>query len=661
MKIPQSTFGQVVAAPKQAVRVQADTAVADALQRAGGQVAGVAIDQLGLMRREAEERTELMNKARMAQVRMTTQNDLADLQDEFNRGIADGTIPKDQAAQQWEERTRTMLDGRTKDLPPEYSSLLSTEFSGYNRRGLNGVRDAVAKRDQQDTRGDLFTLVEQYERLAVREPVRARAELFAQVDALAPRARLTAEEIARTKQGYDERTIYTRAFTAVNAAKRSNGALDKVEASLNGEEYASMDPQRKAQLLTTLEGYRVSNIQRAEAEARRRDAEAERHLKQAEASFNAYNSLAITGKVPSPDFVQQVSAATAGTPYAAALRASMQSATQNTAFGPQSLAVQQRALIETRNALNAGGTNPEAERKVAEMQRIHDQAVKDYAEDPLLAAQERGVLQAVAPLDMRNLNTVVAGLGNRVNQASIVQQQVGQPVSPLLRSEAEQVAKLINILPVQERASAIAQVASTVGGPQAAALGLQMAPKDKALGIALGMAGSKTTQGRYTSELVLRGAQAMKDKSVKEDNAAVTGMRATIAAKIGDAYPNEEQRQTMIDAAIYAEYGSMADGQFKSDGVTLVTGGIVERGGAKVPLPYGWSADQFDQRLRHLSPVDIKTGTVVVDNVRMSAYDFLAKLPDAGLIYAGQGRYAVKSGSSVAKREDGRPLIIEVK
>jgi hypothetical protein len=513
-----------------------------------------------------------------------------------------------------------------------------------------------------DTKANLLSLGEQYERMAARDMPKAQAEYFAQIDALGPKAGLAADQIQTLKQGFTEKTTYTKGFTLVNNARRNNGELDRVAQQLNGDEFANMDPQRKAQLLTTLEGFKVSNAQRAEADARRRQAEEERSLRKAEASFNAASTIITSGKQLSPDFVQQVSASVAGTPFAAAFRAQMQSAESNSAFGTQSLAVQQRALIEARGALNKGGTDPAKEKKVAEMQRIYDQGVKDYAEDPLLAAQERGVIQTVAPLDMSNLQSVTAGLAARVNQASLTQQQVGQPVSPLLKAEAEQVSKMINVLPMEQRSQALAQIANTVGPGQAAALGRQMAPKDKALGIALGMAGAKTTEARYTSEIVLKGAQAIKDKAVKEDNAALTGIRAQVAAEIGGAYQNEEQRQTMIDAAVMAHYGLQSEGSGNTrQAVRLVTGGITERGGKKVPLPYGMNEDQFNERLRKLSPVDIKTGTVVIDGTRMSAYDFLQKLPDAALIHAGQGRYAVQGGNSIALREDGRPLVIEVK
>jgi hypothetical protein len=219
---------------------------------------------------------------------------------------------------------------------------------------------------------------------------------------------------------------------------------------------------------------------------------------------------------------------------------------------------------------------------------------------------------------------------------------------------------------VEQRSTALAQLATAVGPQQAAAIGHQMAPKDKALGIALGLAGDKTTAGRYTSEIVLKGAQAIKDKAVKEDNRAMVGVRAAVAAEIGDSYIDQQLRERMIDAAVYAEYGLQAESD--SDprrAVRLVTGGITERAGKKVPLPRGMSASDFDKRIQQVTSVDIAAqlldGKVYVSGTPMEPTEFLSQVPNAALLHAGQGKYAVQTGAGLATNAAGRPLIIEVK
>lgn len=374
-----------------------------------------------------------------------------------------------------------------------------------------------------------------------------------------------------------------------------------------------------------------------------------------------------TGKVLSPEYVDQVSKAVAGTPYEAAFRESIKQGPENAAFGTLPLATQQQALVEARAKLNSTGTNPQIEKRVSELQRIHDEAVKEYAEDPLIAAQSRGILQAIEPVNTADIPSLLGTLGNRIQQAQIVSQQVGATVSPLTKVEAERVGKLLSMLPVEQRSSALAQLGETLGPQQASALGRQLAPKDKATGIALGMAGAKTTMGRYTSELVLRGAQALKDKAVAPDNKALSGVRAQVAAEIGDAYANDEVRSTMIEAAMLVEYGLQAEGGGDvARAVRLATGGgFTERNGRKVPLPQGIDAERFDRRLQAIKPSDLAPqlpdGAVYVGGTRVDASAFVQQIPGAVLVHAGQGRYAVQAGGGLVTNSQRRPVIIEVK
>jgi hypothetical protein len=275
----------------------------------------------------------------------------------------------------------------------------------------------------------------------------------------------------------------------------------------------------------------------------------------------------------------------------------------------------------------------------------------------------------------------------------------------------------------------------------------------------MGAGVARTTEGRLTSELILRGDQALRDKAVKTDAAQATGWRAEIAAEIGDAYTNQEQRDAVIEAAFLIRAGLEAEGGGNNrQAVSLATGGIVERNGRKVPLPYGITANDFDKKLRALTLANVagatslpakpagqiepgnidlskrpvvpnadgsistvrsinvgidgaevliptvsddgkvlseekavdlylrtgkhlgkfKTpaaasayakqvsqhqaqGVVMVGGAAMPLADFLARVPEAQLIHAGQGRYAVSSGSGVATDLHGRPIVLEVK
>lgn len=645
-------------------------ALAQAVENTGAQLvtqerraAALQAQENERLAREAKATRDAANRTKAAVEMQTMETDLDIIGDEVAAGIQDNTIDKTQAPDEFKRRVQERIAAGMPNIPPEHVQIAQSQVEGRAARLGRGITKAVLQRDQQDVRAGLQSQLEYAQRLYLQNPQAADQMVSTTIEALGPFSGLNPAELQKAQQAWREGTRLNKAQFMVNEARRDNKALDKVAAALNSEEFADIDPQRKTTILGQIEGFQVANIQRAEAEARRRQAEQERYLKKAEATFNAGQSLVVTGKQLSPEYSAEVAKAVQGTPYAAAWREMIKQAPERTAFGVQSLAVQQATLDAARADLIKTGTNPKAEERLGDLQKVHDAAVRDYKEEPLRAALERGVIQQIEPVDTSSVQTLVATMARRVDQASITRQQTGTAVSPLLSQEAEKVGQMLNNLPVEQRATAIAQLAQVAGPEQAGALARQIAPKDKALGIALGMAGSMTTQGRHTSEIILRGAQAMKDKSVKTDNSAVTGIRARVAAEIGDAYPSEELRETMIDAAVFAEYGLQSEGSGDlSRAVRLVTGGgITERGGRKVPLPQGMTPSQFDARLRTLTPKDLRSDTVVVGGQTIPAKDFLSQIPDAPLIVRGNGRYAVQAGNGLVMRPDGKPLIVEVR
>ena len=638
-------------------------ALAGTVANVGAQMVDQERRQAAQLEREAKATRDAANRTKAAVELQNIETDLDIIGDEVAAGIQDGTIDKTAASDEFKRRTQDRIQAGMLNIPPEHAAMAQSSATNRAARLGRGVSKAILQRDQSDVRAGLQSQLEYAQRLYLKDPKAADEMVSRTIEALGPFSGLNPAELQKAHQGWREGTRLNKAQTLVNEAKRDNKALDKVAAALNTDEFADIDPQRKTTLLGQIEGFQVANIQRAEAEARRRQAEQERYLRKAEAEFNAAQTLVTQGKVLSPEYVDRVAKSVQGTPYAAALKESLRQGPATTAFGVQPLAVQQQLLDAARADLIKTGTNPKAEEKLSALQKVHDAAVRDYREEPLRAALDRGIIQQIEPLDTSSIPTLMSTLAARVNQASITRQQVGTAVSPLLSQEAEKVGQMLNNLPVEQRSTAIAELAKVAGPEQSAALAKQIAPKDKALGIALGMAGSMTTQGRHTSEIVLRGAQAMKDRSVKTDNSAVTGIRARVAAEIGDAYPSEELRETMIDAAVFAEYGLQAEGSGDLPrAVRLVTGGgIVERGGRKVPLPQGMTPSQFDERLRTLSPKDLRSDTVVIGGQTIPAKDFITQIPDAPLIVRGNGRYAVQAGNGLVMRPDGKPLIVEVR
>jgi hypothetical protein len=131
----------------------------------------------------------------------------------------------------------------------------------------------------------------------------------------------------------------------------------------------------------------------------------------------------------------------------------------------------------------------------------------------------------------------------------------GKPVSPFDAKEAEQIRSTLETLPPKQRSQAVSTIAQSVGPRLAGAVAEQLDKQDKPLALAFAMAGSQTTNNRYTSELILKGAQAMKDGAVMKDDKKVTGWKASIASAVDGAFANEKAASAVKDAAYYIAAG----------------------------------------------------------------------------------------------------------
>lgn len=651
---------------------------AQAIGELGRAAAGVSLDIIAEQTRARDEETkrqkaqaEAVERAKEGAALHETQDQLRDLHDQIGEQVLTGQIPRDQAEKQFGEQSKTIIDGSMERFRPESRQIVAPRLQADVSTLGNGVRRLVEKRGKQEVTAAISQSLEYFERLYPTDRAKAEDGAAGVLQAMGPWSDMSPEQLARAGQGWKERTQFNTAQRAVNAARRDNAALDAAAKALDDPQFADLDPSRKGQLLTQVEAYKVANAQKAEADARRREAEQDRILKRAESQFNAAQSILTTGKVLSPDYVEQVSQAVAGTPYQAAFAEALKSGPERTAFGVRPLAEQEQMLRVMRGQLNQQGTNPKTEKMVSELEKVHTEAVKDYARDPMVASLDRGLLQELAPLSITDLATLPAALAARQQQASVVAQQTGRPVSPFTAQEAEQVGQMLTNMPAADRSRYVATLAQAVGPQAAGAVAQQIDKKDRALGLAFAMAGSATTAGRLTSELVLKGSQAKKDgtstKGDKQPDVKAARWKATAAASISDVFPVQGMTDAYTDAAelimhgIAAEQGGRLTERDMERAVELAIGGkLVEHNGRKTPLPAGIDEDALDKRLRSVAPDEIGSSDVIAGGVKVPTSEWVKTLPGAELIYAGPGRYSVIVKGRPVTKPDGKRVVIGV-
>lgn len=617
---------------------------------------------------EHEQKQEAAKQARRAE-QVATANAHADIQlglnslsDELTAGLADGSMPKDVVRKAWTEKSGALVTESIGKMPEHLRDLMTAEMRTFSGGLQNRLEDNIRKNDQSTADAGLISFREKMQRLATTDMPRAIQQWEDVAKGAGGQAGWDAKRIEKEIQGFREAVTYTSAYEALSGARNDRKALDVAEKNI--AKMTDMDPQRRAALLDRVAGYKFSLDQKAELAAQRAQRQAEAGLKRAEAAFNTFQGMADKGTALDPKYIDQVIAQTAGTPYQAGVRAMAQQAAENGGLAAQPIAVQQATLDAINAKIAAEGRSPALDKRKAQIEGVLNGSRGDVDKiGGLRAAQERGVIVGLEPLNTTNPQAMVAGLAKRVEQAETVGRQwAGSSVSPFLPEEAEKLAVDLSNMKPAEKSTFIATLAKAIPPRQLSALAKQIDGKDKGLSIGMALGVDGTTAGRYASEIYFKGVQAIKDRSIKTDSAAVTGLRPQLAAYLGDALAGPS-REEVLDAAIGIFYGLQSEGSGPSVAQAMkiaLNGDVIDRGGSKLPIPAGVDPDKFEAVVAQSASKATGGKPVYVGGRPVPAADFLRALPSASLQQAGRGRYLVKTGTGLVTTDGKTPLYINV-
>lgn len=673
-RIPVPVVGRVGATVTSNPRAGVIGQAVAGLGATGMQVAGQMLDDQAQQQRiaAAEEKQRLREEqaAREAADRAKAtaklnalRDGLADAHDEIAQGILDGSVPKDRAAGTWKERTGQMVADGLSDVPERLRETVRLDFDAQAGRLGNRLRRAVTQRDREDVTAGITQTLGHLQRQYQGDPSGTTAKAMATIEQLGPHSTLKPDALARMGQQWREETQHAAATELVGLAKNSPQLLTAAEKALSGEKFADLDPQRRASIAVQIDGHRVRLAQQAEIAASRAARQQEAAMNRARAEFETFQSMADKGAALSPEYVERVSRATAGTPYQAGIKAVAAQVAAVGGLAAQPIATQQATLDAINGQIAQKGRTPELEARRTQVEKVLKGSREDVAADPLRAGLERGVLEKLQPLNLSGgIPGVMQQLGERVQQANTVAQWSGRAVSPLLAAEAEQVATMLGALPTDTRATAIATLSASIGARQAQALAAQIDTKDRGLALAMAAGASMTTAGRPTSTLILKGSQALREKAVNLTPDDHKG----IARAVGDALSGKA-RDDVIEAAglIYAGQQAEGSGDLKRAVRLAVGGDIIEHNGSRIPIGGGMTPSDFRTKLAGTKPEALAgqapDGMVMAGGQQMPLAQFLAALPDAQLQPAGLGRYFVRAGGAVVTNSERRPITIEVK
>lgn len=684
--IPMGNFGQTVARPAPMPTIPRGDAIGQAVDRTGqiafNVVTDMAQQQTRLQLQDAAEQKRKDEEAQHAAIRAQTitaltgtKDKLADLHDQITQGVLDGSVPKDKAESEYASQSAKVLEGIGTDLPEAQRGIVLAELNGDAARLGNSVRKTVRQRDRQDVTSGISQTLEYLQRQYRADPAKATQQAMDLVDQLGPHSTLNPEQLAKLKQSWKEGTQYTAGYELVSAGRADRKMLDAAEKTITTG-LPDIDPQKRATLLDRIAAYRLHLDQKAELAAARAQREAERRLKLAEAEFNTFQVMADKGTILDPAYIDRALTATSGTPYQSGVRALAQQAKDMGGLAAQPVQ-QQQMLLDQVNALIAQrGRSPELDKRKDQIEKVLRGSQQDLYRDGLRAGLERGVITDLKPLDQSGgIPGLIQQLQARVPLAQRVSMWAGRQVSPMTDEEAAQLKHQLDALPAKERSGMVATLAQAIGPQAAQGLAVQMDKKDKGMALAFAFSGSQTTEGRFTSELLLKGQQAKLDgtstKGEKQPDLKPAQWSAHIAAELDGVFPAQTLTDQTREAAVLIAHGIASEqgGRLSTKdldrAVRLAVGGsVVEHNGRKVLLPAGVDEDMLAKRLRSISAEELAKqapeGQVRAGGVPMPVADFVKTLPGQQLMYAAPGKYVVIVSGRPVLNAKGQPIIVGV-
>lgn len=669
-KIPRGEgFGEVVARPvrfneSQMPRAAFGEPLANAVGNFGAQLAQQEREEAAELKRLRES----ADRAQAVQRMQAGELDLEELSTSIADRVASGALDKTKAEDEWRSLAEKRLGDTLDGVPEAQREAVKGSLTLRARRLTSTVREGIARRDREDTRAGLLSYLEGQERFAVTDPGKATEAALAAIGYLAPAAGYGPADVEKLAWGFRERVAGNRGQALVRKAANDPKALDAAMEQLQGEDFVDLTPEKRATLENQVLARRSYLETREQTRIARAEAAAARRARDAESAFNAAQAIIDSGGLPSPEYLDQVSTKTAGTPYGTALRELLTQSTERASFAQLPPQQQQAQILEMRAKANTAGTTPQLEKRIATMEKIAGESRAQLDADPLLWGVNRRLLDAVEPINAADLQSLPAQLAARADQAATVAARVGRPVSPLLKAEAETLAQTIGALPVAQQRQFVKTLARSMDPRQAQALAAQISPKDDTLGLAMFLSTTATRAPQDPAELILRGADAIKSGRLKpaSDDTAARDAQRRIADELSEVdWPTTQARDAAIRAAQLVHDGLRATGSASPrKAIDLATGGLAEWNGARVPVPYGMTPREFGRALRTLDPkrVEEQAGgpNVKVDGDWLGVGKLLENIEAVRLIPAGPGSYALESGGRLVTKGNGAPLRITV-
>lgn len=549
---------------------------------------------------------------------------------------------------------------------------------GLTRNSVSGrgiVSQVTNQAKRADFRGQFATALDSLGKLAAApdadvDAINAKARAFR---ALALQAEIPPDQVDKALQDFSDKNWTNHATQRYIASREDPAALAQLETDLTAEDgyYAArLDTDKRNALLSQVMSGRTRLDARAQVEADKREAVAEREV-------TWFRDQLVTGQEIAGARWQEGMANVAGTAQEGAFKEAQAMATEVQEFRSRPFA-EQEAYVRALESQARTTPSDDPKRDLSRLNTLRsafDASRKQAAEDPLtFLANQTGI--QVPPLALQSLATgdpsvVSAQLQSRFATLASVRKSYGPEVglSPWLPEEVAIVREFFAKADDKGRLSLLSVLSSATPDAASYAGALKPIAADEPLYMAAGMAQFrqlKGPDGTPLPPLILSGARIRADKTVPQPSDQT--LRLAFDERVGDALPagSTARKQAFeVFAAVYAGRGQTtgvrheayggeisANNDLADEAIELATGGVSEINDVRVLRPYGMSEDDFEDRL----------GRGVSAAAAASGFDraILEDMPVQPVPGREGAYYLLNDGAVQLDPKTGKPLLVTV-
>jgi hypothetical protein len=608
--------------------------------------------------------------------------------------LSSGEINQEQFQQSIIDARKQSFDNTIGGLPDgHYKNIVTQQVAGLNRVSDLAVQESLLANTRQQTQANAAQMLDTGGKQIALMPDTIDQRVGSLRTAYAAAAQaggIPVKDAEKSFQDWSDKQYMSNAQYRMMTARGAGDldALKKLEFDLTDPKgfYANkMDANQRNQVLSSTVSQRLSmeNAQQQQIDALNADGQK---------AYNEAIDFGNTGKYMSPEYQQQLVQRTAGTPYGVEAQKLIRQSAEAAGFASMTIPQQTETLRRYQSSANTPGqgSDPQTMAQIKKLEQIHTAKAEAFKTDPWKAALDYNNINAIPPLDMSSVPNLMGSLAQRSKLAGVLEQaNGGNPVSLFTPTEADGVLKMVSALPIDQRAQILNQIGGGFSGAgRINALAKQWHDKDEAMSLALkaGAGGGNgnplvTTSGTPVSAFILSGQQAIKDKTVKVEDIAGSGLQSQVATQINGVLPAEQEADAKRMAYFIAVGSAARNGRTApnstdiENGINAATGGITNTGGTRfngepnrVAMPYGWTESQFTNSVKAAGVANIENtvngapvGSVYVGRDEIPAADFMAKFPSYKLVRVGvRGTYAVQAGQQFVSDVLGRPVTVHL-